>query len=463
MTPFASFDRGRRAEGSLFFPAALLLVGVVLLAVTLPLTGVTIPGSRRVAALLDRVPQPWKPPRPVHVPPPDVDLDLTTAGTAASTPAPAAPDAALAAAPAPAAPAAATPAPAQSAPAQQASAPAAEAAQSAPAAPAAQPAPAPAVHPALAAPLPASLRLENFRHQWQTWNNCGPATITMATSHFGRPESQAHAAAFLKPNANDKNVSPDEMVAYVRSLGMRADLLVAGDLEKLKRLVANGIPVVVEMWFTPHPNDGMGHYRLLVGFDDAARQLTFYDSYDAPGVNVRLGYDAFEDDWRVFQRLYIPVYPPEKAEIAEAIVGADRDEGQLKARALASAQAELDGKPNDPFAWFNLGASLTRVGRTAEAVQAFDRARALRLPWRMLWYQFTPFEAYLAEGRVSDVLALAGANLQQASDLEESHYFRGRALETRGQHAQARAAYQAAVRSNPKFAPAQHALSQLGA
>jgi tetratricopeptide (TPR) repeat protein len=80
----------------------------------------------------------------------------------------------------------------------------------------------------------------------------------------------------------------------------------------------------------------------------------------------------------------------------------------------------------------------------------------------MLWYQFQPFEAYLEEGRLNDVLTLAGANLQQANDLEESHYYRGRALQAQGQTGAARSAYQAALRANPRYAPANYALSVLG-
>jgi tetratricopeptide (TPR) repeat protein len=131
-------------------------------------------------------------------------------------------------------------------------------------------------------------------------------------------------------------------------------------------------------------------------------------------------------------------------------------------RSLAVARAEAAAAPNDPFAWFNVGSSLVALGARAEAVPAFDRARTLRLPWRMLWYQFAIFEAYLSEGRPGDVLTLTAANLQQASDLEESHYFRGRALEAQGQTAAARSSYAAAIRANPKYAPANHALAMLG-
>jgi tetratricopeptide (TPR) repeat protein len=330
-----------------------------------------------------------------------------------------------------------------------------------PAAPPAGPA-APAVARSVSVvPAPASFRLDNFRHQYQTWNNCGPATITMAMSHFGRPEQQAQAAPFLKPNADDKNVSPNELVDYVRSIGMQADYRVGGDLDRLKLLLTNGVPVVVETWFTPAPNDGMGHYRLLVGYDDTPGRFVAYDSYEPPGTNVSIPYGAFDADWRVFNRTYIPVYTAELAPTVAAILGQDADDGAMWERALGTARQEVAANGNDAFGWYNVGASLVALNRTGEAVQAFDRARALRLPWRMLWYQFQPFEAYLAEGRLNDVMTLAQANLQQTNDLEESHYFRGKALQAQGQSAAARGEFQAALRANPRFSPASYALSTL--
>ncbi|MGH2367271.1 MAG: C39 family peptidase, partial [Chloroflexota bacterium] len=300
------------------------------------------------------------------------------------------------------------------------------------------------------------------RHQWQTWNNCGPATITMATSHFGRAETQTQAMQFLKTSPDDKNVRPDEMVAYVHSLGLQADWRVGGDLARLKLLLANGIPVVVEVGFEPDPNDWMGHYRLLVGYDDAASRFIAYDSYKKPGVNVAEPYGRLDKDWQVFNRTYIAVYPPEKAELMARILGPDRHDRQMYERALAVAQREAAAQPTDAFAWFNVGTNLVALGRTAEAVPAFDRARALKLPWRMLWYQFAPFEAYLAEGRLNDVLVLATDNIRQSKNLEESYYYLGRAQQALGQIAGARASYQAALQANSGYSPAHHALSTLG-
>jgi len=92
------------------------------------------------------------------------------------------------------------------------------------------------------APVAPQVALPGFTHQWQTWNNCGPSTITMNLSYYDRPETQVEAAQFLKPNQADKNVSPDELAAYARSLGFEATTRVGGDLELLKQLLSNDLP-----------------------------------------------------------------------------------------------------------------------------------------------------------------------------------------------------------------------------
>ncbi len=63
-----------------------------------------------------------------------------------------------------------------------------------------------------------------------------------------RAQGQTQAMNFMKTNPNDKNVRPDEMVDYVRSLGLQGDWRVGGDRVRLQQFLANGIPVVVELW-----------------------------------------------------------------------------------------------------------------------------------------------------------------------------------------------------------------------
>ncbi|MFQ5855870.1 MAG: tetratricopeptide repeat protein [Anaerolineae bacterium] len=306
-------------------------------------------------------------------------------------------------------------------------------------------------------PLPAATLLSGFTHAWQTWNNCGPATLAMNLSYLGHPEAQADIAAMLKPDQDDKNVSPGELVAYARFLGLEAIDRVGGDMELLKRLLSYGVPVIAEVWITPKPNDGMGHYRLLIGYDDSTAELVTYDSLNGP--NVRLPYDRFDAEWRVFNRAYILVYKPNQGETVAAVLADALDDTAMYGVALAAAQTEAQANPDDAFAWFNMGSSLTALGHYDEAVVAYDRARRLGLPWRMLWYQFGPFEAYFNVGRYDDVLTLAAANLRNASNLEESHYWRGRTLQTLGHTEEARRAFERALRFNPNYTAARQALA----
>ena len=323
----------------------------------------------------------------------------------------------------------------------------------APPAEAVVPAPAP-IH-----TLPGAIaELTGVRHEYQGWNNCGPATLAMNLSYFGRAETQNETAPFLKPDKDDKNVSPGEMAAYAHSIGYGAQVVQGGDVEFLKTLVANGLPVIVESWYIPDPNDEMGHYYLLTGYN--GETLTFQDSYHGP--NVQEAAAAFDEHWKVFNRTAVVIWPPEKADLAASILGERADEQKMFQQALAVAQAEVSANPQDKFAWFNLGTSLTALGDPAGAVQAFDTARSLGLPWRMLWYQFGPFQAYYDNGQYQEVIGLTTATLEGAGgNLEESYYWRGRAQAALGQTDAARSDFQEAVRHNPSFAPAQHALSEL--
>src|SRR5581483_1478049 len=91
---------------------------------------------------------------------------------------------------------------------------------------------------ATAVPLPVSFHATGYKWVPQTWNNCGPANLTQALEPFGWQQDQKVAAAFLKPNKEDKNVSPWQMVEFVnQKTNLKALMRVAGDLPLIKRLI----------------------------------------------------------------------------------------------------------------------------------------------------------------------------------------------------------------------------------
>lgn len=308
-------------------------------------------------------------------------------------------------------------------------------------------------------PIRSSVRLTGVTHDYQRWNNCGPTTLEMYLSFFGIRDTQAQIASALKPDPDDKNVSPDEMAGYARGDGLSALVRVNGTVDRIKLFLSNGLPLIVETGFDPpRAHQGwMGHYRLVTGYDD--QNFITQDSYDGPDVKVE--FEALDQVWRNFNRTYILLYAKTQAPLIRAILGSDLDDDKMYAAAAARAQDELASNPQDAFGAFNLGSSLLGLKRYDEAATAFDQARMLGLPWRMLWYQFGPYEAYYLVGRYDELLALTSATLKVMDDLEESHYYKGLALEKLGRNDEAKLEFASALKYNRNFADARQELAKL--
>lgn len=298
-------------------------------------------------------------------------------------------------------------------------------------------------------PLPPAVQLTGYTQVWQTWNNCAPATLSTYLSFYGYIHPQAEVAQALKPNVDDKNVSPAEVLAYAETKGLKTQLLINSSAEQVKQFLAQGLPVMVETWLEEHPNDGMGHYRLVVGYDDVQQLWLLSDSYQTQGATtpytyVTLSYEQFDSWWMVFNRPVLLVYPPQKTAVVQNILGANWSEVGMWQQALADYQQQLQTRPDDPFLWFNLGSVLTHLQQYSAAGQAFDQARTLGLPWRMLWYQFELFEAYEQTGRYNELLELTQATIYSGAYVEEVYIWHGRALQALGREAEAQQAFEQA-------------------
>jgi len=312
--------------------------------------------------------------------------------------------------------------------------------------------------------------LTGIRHEHQGWNNCGPTTLVMALSYLGRSETQRDLVPLLKPDPEDKHVGMWEMEEYVRSVGLGSIVRVNGSIEQLQVLLREGFPVIVSTWHVRDVRDQLGHYRLVVGYDDASAEFILYDSLEGPDLPI--GYQELDELWRVYNRKYMVVYTAEQWERLAAVLGADLDDAGMYERALQVAQTEATAPPDDcvayascddwvTYAWFNVGSSLNSLGRYEEAAAAYDQARQLGLHFRVLWYQFGPYESYYGAGRYDDVIALANATLATTSNLEESYYWRGLARLAQGDPDAARADFEAALRYHQNWSPAVDALGQL--
>ncbi len=324
-------------------------------------------------------------------------------------------------------------------------------------------------------PLPEQHMLEGINTVQQTFNNCGPANLTQVLNFYGNEITQSEVADYLKPNSEDRNVSPWQIADYVneQTPGFSAIARSGGTLEMIKRFVAAGYPVVVEKGYELPESGWWGHYLTIYGYDDSAEEFYAHDTYlgpfDSSGSTVT--YDELVEFWQQFNYTFYVVYEPQQEDEVAAILGPDMfDDLAMWQNVAELAEAETEENPDDAMAWFNLGTALTRMGGlTGEqayyqgGAQAYDRAREIGLPPRMLWYQFQPYLAYMRLQRYQDIIDLADATLetQGGRNVEETFWYKGHALAYQGDITGAREAYQEALRVNHNFYPAQWSLDGL--
>ncbi|MCW5851636.1 MAG: C39 family peptidase [Anaerolineae bacterium] len=301
--------------------------------------------------------------------------------------------------------------------------------------------------------------LPNPKHQYQGWNNCGPTTTAIALSNYGVMRTQTEAVNVLKPNPKDVNVSPYQIVDYVRAQGLDAQMRVNGTIDTLMWFLSNDIPVIVEQWL---PEDGgMGHYRLATGYNRERQTMTFDDSYLGP--DQRWTWEDWDARWSEFNpnHIFIPVYKPEQAALVRALLGPDASDSQMWQRAEANARQLIQDNPGEGRNWFALGDALLNQNRVEEAYQAYEKAYAVGLPFRYYWYQFGHFEAATKLGRWQRLIQLSEPVLARAPVHEEMFYYRGVAYQNMGNKAAARDAFMQSLDANRFFARPKVALDSL--
>jgi hypothetical protein len=359
-----------------------------------------------------------------------------------------------------------TPSPTPNVTATPATAGGAETAVSPTATPSPTPSPTPMPTPP---PPPPQASIDGLIAVKQGFNNCGPANLTIVLDYFGDDTTQEDAAAYLKPNEEDRNVSPWQISDYVNEFTeLRSTVHSGGDLRMIKQFVAAGLPVVIEKGYEPSNATGWyGHYLTVYGYDDEKEEIYTRDTNLGPfdGRPRIDSYEEFSHWWQQFNYTFYVVYEPEQEALVQSLVPEPlREREEMWQFTTDLARQEIDADPENVFAWFNLGVSQTRLGElTGDAAYyesgaaAFDEARSIGLPPRALYYEHRPFMAYWKIGRLDDVMELTGAMLDTVGGphIEEIHWYRGHALAAQGDLWGAREAYSNALEANPNFYPAQ--------
>lgn len=330
------------------------------------------------------------------------------------------------------------------------------------------PAPTPTLQPS-PTPLPPAVQLAAPEYELQRPNNCGPATLAMYLRYYGWDGDQFNITDVIKPDPGDRNVNVEELQFFAANhagwLGFQ--FRVGGELETLKAFLAAGFPIMIEegdiltQQYWQGDDMWAGHYLLLTGYDDGTGRFTTQDSFYGPDLHPP--YEQIAERWKAFNYVYIVLYPPEREAEVQAIMGAHWDAAYNRQYALDRALAEIKADPNDAYAWFNLGSNYVYFEQYEEAANAYDEARRLGLPQRMLRYQFGPFFAYFHAHRTDDLMALTEYAIQITANSEEALLWRGWGYYRQGESAKAVDSFRAAYVVNPLSFDAQYALDFMGA
>jgi len=283
-------------------------------------------------------------------------------------------------------------------------------------------------------PIPQNKIISNNYHVFQTFNNCGPAALSMALSYYGINMSQYQLGQDLRPYQNsigdndDKSVTLSELANKSIEFGFTPFHRPNGTTEIIKQFIANDIPVITRTLLKP--NEDIGHYRVVKGYNDTAGEFTQDDSLQ--GKNLQYTYSSFNELWKTFNYEYLVLVPAEKLQIAKNIIGKDVDEVTSWKKFAVSAQKNLETNPEDLYTRFNLSVALYHTGDFRNSVLEFEKVEN-KLPLRTLWYQIEPIKSYYELGDYQRVLSITEKILNnQNRAFSELYVIRGRVFEKQG-------------------------------
>lgn len=300
---------------------------------------------------------------------------------------------------------------------------------------------------------PVSKVLPNSYHIFQSFNNCGPASLSMALSYYKINVSQADLGRLIRPyqvpsgDNDDKSVTLEELAEKSKEYQLIPYHRASGNIEYIKYFIANDMPIITRTW--TKENEDIGHYRVVKGYDDNTNELIQDDSLQ--GKNLRYSYNDFNILWEKFNYEYLVLVPKDKNEIAKKILNDDIDPKNAWKKAKVNLQRKLLQNPNDSLTRFNLSVAYYNLGEYTLSVEEFEKAEN-NIPFRTLWYQIEPIEAYFKLGNYDKVFLITDRILNnQNRAFSELYLIRGEAYLKLGSIEKAKEEFDKAVFYNSNF------------
>lgn len=311
--------------------------------------------------------------------------------------------------------------------------------------------------------VPVTKILPTTYHVFQSFNNCGPASLSMALAFYGISVSQQELGEALRPyqvangDNDDKSVTLAELADKAKEYGFMPYHRPNGSIEIMKQFIAQDIPVITRTWL--HKDDDIGHFRVVKGYDETTKQIIQDDSFQ--NKNLWYSYTDFTDIWKKFNYEYLVLIPKEKEVIAKQILAENYDEQRSWKHAVSAIKKEIENDPTDIYNHFNLSVAYYHTKEYAASVREYELV-ADQLPFRTLWYQIEPIKAYYELGNYEKVFSITTRILDnQNRAFSELYILRGDSYKKLGNNQAAKDAYEQAVYYNKNLPEAKAAVASI--
>jgi len=278
--------------------------------------------------------------------------------------------------------------------------------------------------------------------KWLERNYCGPACLAMVLNYWDekRSFSQRKIAGETYDSASQATYN-SELVLYPRTHGFESYSF-QGSLPILKEVVGKDVPVIVLT--KPVSQIAKGHYRVVVGFDEAEDLIIFHDPYF--GGLMAMTSEDFLKVWELGRgrnqaRWMMAVVPgpdafPFPALQADPLTSINlatayyRRSDFVKSRELWEKTRESLGR--DPYPLYSLAMISLRENKAEEAeayaLKALDADAGSAYAYDVLGL------VYAGQKRMTQALQTLGQALRLAPGEEfiRKHYLQVRALYIEG-------------------------------
>ena len=131
----------------------------------------------------------------------------------------------------------------------------------------------------------------------QDYGECGPTSLSMVMNYYGIKKTKNELKGELKFDLY-RGVPPSSMAHFpFDKYGLNDKVIDHGSLEALRSFIAEDTPVIVRQYANERNKKIglMGHYRVVIGYDDDQRVL-FINDPDFPHI-YKISYSDFLSYW----------------------------------------------------------------------------------------------------------------------------------------------------------------------